>query len=67
MFLKGHEIKRLRVRAKLSQKDLAKKLNITNVHLSNIERDKVEALHSRIKIQEFFDELEENYSIPSLS
>ena len=53
----GHRIKLLRIENKISQKVLAKKLCISQTHLSNIENGRVGVtLLHLIKIKELFEE-----------
>ena len=52
----GHRIKLLRIENKISQKVLAKKLCISQTHLSNIENGRVGVtLLHLIKIKELFE------------
>ena len=52
----GHRIKLLRIENKISQKGLAKKLCISQTHLSNIENGRVSVtLLHLIKIKELFE------------
>lgn len=67
MLLSGNDIRNLRIKAGYNQQDLADKLKITNVYLSMLENDKVAGTFMRIKIQLFFEEMEDKITIPSVS
>lgn len=57
MLLTGKEVKELRLKHNISQRQLSSSLQITNVYLSYIENDKVEATKTRIKIKEYFENI----------
>ena len=59
MILTGNQIKQKRIQFAISQKELAKLFNLTNVYISYIESGKKEALKTRLKITEYFNKLEE--------
>ncbi|NNG67208.1 MULTISPECIES: helix-turn-helix transcriptional regulator [Thermoanaerobacteraceae] len=50
-----NKLKELRIKYKLTQKELAKKLGVTPDYISQIERGRIPGMETAIKIANFFD------------
>ncbi|HHY79517.1 MAG TPA: helix-turn-helix transcriptional regulator [Thermoanaerobacter sp.] len=50
-----NKLKELRMKYKLTQKELAKKLGVTPDYISQIERGRIPGMETAIKIANFFD------------
>ncbi len=58
MILTGDQIRIKRTINKITQKDLANKIKVTNAHLCEVEKERTDGLKARVAATEFFAKLE---------